>query len=250
MFEHYMTYQATDPRRRRRLQIALAASGVTTFSLITFMWVANKMNIARVDPPTISYIMVQMSMDEPPPPPPPPPPPASEQVEEDIPDEEVPLEEDVVQPKEIPDKVPETKNMKVPSGVPGGVPGGIPGGMPGGLAGGVATKREPPKEVEKKPIQAVMRQGLYTPDPDPKKLATTKSAMFTRANGSNKTYFCVDTSGNTTDIRTTKRFPGDPQIDQIIAETVRKWRFRPFMVGSKPMKTCTTYTFEIEFKGK
>ncbi len=65
MFEHYMHYQVADPRRRRRLQIAAVASGVTTVGLVGFMWVANKMSITRVDPPTITYIMVQMSAGPP-----------------------------------------------------------------------------------------------------------------------------------------------------------------------------------------
>ncbi len=112
MFEHYMHYQGSDPRRRKRLQIAAIGSGAVTFSLIAFMWVANKMSISKVDPPTITYIMVQMSAEEPPPPPPPPPPPAggeepqSEPEEEEIPEEEVPLE-DIVQPDDKPDKIPE-----------------------------------------------------------------------------------------------------------------------------------------------
>src|SRR5689334_18421388 len=109
MFDHYMRYQHSDPRRRLRLQLAAGLSGTITFSLIAFMWVANKMNISRVDPPPgIEFIMTQLVEEEAvaaPPPPPPPPPAAAEQEEEEeeeeeIPEEEVPLE----QPKETPDK--------------------------------------------------------------------------------------------------------------------------------------------------
>ena len=72
--------------------------------------------------------------------------------------------------------------------------------------------------------------------------------MFHKRGGSNKTHFCVNEQGKTTEIRTTKKFPNDPKVDKIIRDTVRKWRFKPFMVGGKARKTCTTYEFEIRFK--
>jgi protein TonB len=227
MFDHYMRYQMPDPVRQRRLRAAAVISAATTAVLVAFMWVANKMNIARVDAPTISYIMVQMAMDEPPPPPPPPPPPDAPdaEAEDEIPDDEVPLEEELVQPTEIPEKLPETEGKRVPSGVKGGVPGGIPGGvvggvLGGGMAGGVATKRDTTKDVAKKPIKTVMGQAIYSPDPDKKKLAATKAG---------------------------RKFPGDPKVDQICRETVKKWRFKPFLVGGKPVRTCSTVEFNIKF---
>lgn len=253
MFEHYMHYQAVDPVRRKRLVVAAWISVITTTGLIMFMWIANKMNIARVDPPTISFLMVQMAADEPPPPPPPPPPPAAaQQEEEEVPEEEVPLEEDIVQPTETPDKIPEEKGKKVPQGVPGGVPGGIPGGVVGGVLGGqfkggVATKRDTGKDVAKKPIKAVMGQAIYSPDPDKSKLAGTKAGMFDKRPGVNKTSFCVSATGKTVDVRTVKKFPGDPKVDQICRDTVKKWRFKPFVVGGKAQKTCSTVEFNIKF---
>jgi protein TonB len=256
MFEHYMKYQGADPIRRRRLQMAAVISGVTTASLITFMWVANKMSIVRVDAPTVSYIMVQMAADEPPPPPPPPPPPsAADEVEQEvIPDEEVPLEEDIVQPRETPESVPEQKGRKVPTGVRGGVPGGIPGGVVGGVlggsfgGGGVATKRDTSKNVAKQPIKSVMAQAIYSPDPDKKKLAGTKAGMFDKRPGINKTAFCVDKTGKTVAVRTVRKFPGDPMVDKICRDTVKKWRFKPFLAGGKPVKTCSTVEFNIKFQ--
>lgn len=75
MFDHYLHYQKADPRRQKRIAIASIISGTMTLAGIMFVWAANKMNIVKVDPPTVSFIMVQMSMEEAPPPPPPPPPP-------------------------------------------------------------------------------------------------------------------------------------------------------------------------------
>jgi protein TonB len=268
MFDHYMQYQRVDPRRRLRLQIAAASSGVITFSLVTFMWVANKLNISRVDPPPgIEFIMTQLVEEEAvaalPPPPPPPPAAAEEEEEEEeeIPEEEAPIEE-IVQPKETPDKVPDAKTSGakgpkvpggvpggMPGGVPGGVPGGIPGGVPGGIPGGIATKREvAEKDVAKAPISAVRSQAIYDPNPDQRKLAGTKAATFDKRPGSVKIAFCVDGGGKPTDVRVSKKFPNDPQVDQIVKETVQKWRFKPFIVDGKPKTTCSEATFDIQFE--
>ncbi len=264
MFEHYMHYQQGDPRRQRRLMIASVVSGVSTLSMLVFVWAANKMEITKVDAPTVDYIMVQMTADEPPPPPPPPPPPAGsdaepEPEEEDIPEEEVP-EEEIVQPKETPDKVPDqkkgsSKGPKVP-GVPGGIPGGVPGGVVGGVLGGqlggqlggVATKRDTKAPAAMKPISVVKQNAIYTPNPDQAKLASTKAGMFDKRGGVGKVGFCVDANGKTVDVRTKKKFPGDPKVDAILRDTIKKWRFKPFVVGGKKTKTCSVAEFNIKFK--
>jgi len=44
-----------------------------------------------------------------------------------------------------------------------------------------------------------------------------------------------------------QKFPNDPQVDKIIADTIKKWRFKPFIVGSKPVKTCSERKFRIKF---
>lgn len=264
MFEHYITYQKADPKRRKQITVASIISGTATFSMILFAWAANKMDIRKVDPPTIDYIMVQMSVDEAPPPPPPPPPPAGDdsepEEEEEIPEEEVP-EEEIVQPKETPDKVPDAKKVAsnkpaIPGGIPGGVSGGVPGGVVGGVLGGqlggqlggVATKRDAATRSVPKPISSVMAQGIFTPDPDQKKLQSTKAGMFDKRPGSNQTAFCVEKDGKTTDVQTKKRFPGDPQVDAICRDTVKKWRFKPFVVAGRAEKTCTVVTFNLSFK--
>jgi protein TonB len=204
--------------------------------------------------------MVQMSMDEPPPPPPPPPPPAGEESEpeEDIPEEEVELEEDIVQPKDTPENIPEVKSTGskgpkapgVPGGMPGGVPGGVPGGIPGGVVGGgaIATKRDTSKDqISKQPIKVVKGNGIYTPDCDASKLQQTQTARMGNRKGSTKISFCVSESGKVEDVRTIKKFPGDAKVDQICSAEVKKWRFKPFLVGGKPRKTCSVVEFKLIF---
>ena len=74
-----------------------------------------------------------------------------------------------------------------------------------------------------------------------------KAATFDKRPGSVKVAFCVDASGKSTDVRVSKKFPNDPAVDQICADTVKKWRFKPFIVDGKPKKTCSEAIFEISF---
>ncbi|NJK32685.1 MAG: hypothetical protein HC927_09900, partial [Deltaproteobacteria bacterium] len=99
----------------------------------------------------------------------------------------------------------------------------------------------------KKPLSTVMAQATYAPDPDQKLLQATKAARFDKRGGTNTTSFCVDASGKTVDVKTVKKFPNDPQVDKIIADTIKKWRFKPFEVGGKAVKTCSERTFKITF---
>src|SRR5688572_22954812 len=98
-FDHYITVQKGNPRWVKAIIAASIASLIITSSLIVFMWVANKMSITRVDPPTQTTVVVQMMVeDSTPPPPPPPPPPAGSvepepEEEEEVPEEDIPLEE-------------------------------------------------------------------------------------------------------------------------------------------------------------
>lgn len=287
MFEHYVQAHAGNPRWRRATGIAAVISGCTTAGLLVGVWVHEKLAIERVDPPQHAVLVVQMLMEENAmPPPPPPPPPAGGEAEEDeapdstdtpteisspVPEEEIPLE--LEQPTRNPERrapspaaLPQRSTSQgVPGGIPGGIPGGdplrgVPGGvgvpgMPGvlggrGAPGAVATKREPTRSdaVAKQPLKTVKRNALHAPDCDAKKLASTRAAMFSRRGGHTKVAFCVDEAGKTVDLRTTTKFPGDPEVDRICLDTVSKWRFQPFLVDGRPIKTCSSVDFAIEFE--
>ena len=130
MFDVYIQSQKVNPARRLLLVGSLVASIAGTVGGLAFLWVAGKMNISRVDPPTIEFMMVQLTEEEPPPPPPPPPPPAGDDAEdtveeEEIPEEEIPIEEELTQPTEVKDEIPKEKKGSKGSKVPG-VPGGVP----------------------------------------------------------------------------------------------------------------------------
>ena len=50
-------------------------------------------------------------------------------------------------------------------------------------------------------------------------------------------------------MKTAKKFRGGaaPKVDQICRDTVKKWRFKPFMAGGKAVKTCSTVEFQLKF---
>ena len=92
-----------------------------------------------------------------------------------------------------------------------------------------------------------MQQALYVPDPDPKRIASTRAALFHRRDGESRTAFCVDRKGKTVAVRTIKRFPGDPQIDLISRETIKTWRFKPFVVSGRRARVCSVAIFKFKF---
>lgn len=96
--------------------------------------------------------------------------------------------------------------------------------------------------AEVRSLEELMALAIYTPDPDNKALQQTKAARFDKVNGRSTVQFCVERDGNTSDIRTIENFPGDPLIDQILRDTVAKWRFKPLA-----KKVCTDRKFNIRF---
>lgn len=259
MFEHYLQHQAPDSKRRLRVAIAVNVAGFATAGLIGFMWLMDKMMIAQVAPPSTNYVMVQMTIESFPPPPAPPAAPAVKAAEEvkPEPDEDplVPPEtvtEDLPTPKARPSRVTGTGLPNsigtLPTGPRIGIPG-MPPGIPGLPPPGVATRQDKPVESRTPvPITTVLAQAIYAPHPDKNKLSATKAATFDRRPGENETAFCVDPQGRTVDVRTVKRFPGDPRVDEICRDTIKTWRFKPFMVAGKPTRTCSVQVFNISFK--
>lgn len=261
-FEHYLDSNRPNPKRAALLAVAGAVAISGTSLMIMAGWVAGKMSVARVDPPSTEYILLSMNADQPmPPPPPPPPPPAGSSAEEDepepddeVPEEAQPLEE--TQP-EKPTKIPAQKAGGVPQGVPNGVLGGQIGGLIGGIPTGgigkppqfgIAVKPPSTDGVTKQPLAAVMARAVYSPDPDQKLLQLTKAARFDKRDGKSTVSFCIDGGGRVVDVKTKSKFPGDPEVDKILRHTIQTWRFKPLMVGKKAVKTCSERTFSLRFQ--
>ena len=92
-----------------------------------------------------------------------------------------------------------------------------------------------------------MANAIHTPDPDPKALQDTVAARFHRKDGVAVIGYCIDVQGRTTDFEVVEPFPGDPEIDEILIATMVTWRFKPFLVEGRPMKTCTKKTWKLKF---
>ncbi len=270
MFEHYMKHKQVDPRRRRRVIVAANVAASLTVGMLMFVWVADKMSIAKVEAPTTDYVLVQMMATTATPAPPPPPPPlgskeAPDEVEEKTPveDEEIPVE-DIVQPdkKQLKPVKDRGDNFLQKRGDPLGHKLGVPGGKKDGVVGNLLNNNKDlvigdppgllqPKKTETRPpepISAVKSRCDYCPDPDPNKLAGTRAAMFDRRAGTNRTQFCVGPSGTVETAKTVKRFPGDPKVDSICLETVKSWRIKPLRVDGKAIRSCSTVTFKLSFR--
>ncbi|PRQ06676.1 energy transducer TonB [Enhygromyxa salina] len=259
-FEHYLDHNRPNPKRAAMLTFAAAVAITGTTLMIAAGWVAGKMTIARVAPPSTEYILLALTAEQPPPPPPPPPPPAGSSVEEQKPDtnEEVPEEPEPIeetQPEKLPTKIPEQKSGGAPQGIPNGVLGGQVGGVIGGIPIGKLGDRNPAIAVKPpsadtttvKPLAAVMARAVYSPDPDKALLQQTKAARFDKRDGKSTIAFCIDANGSVVDVKTKVKFPGDPQVDDILRRTLKTWRFKPLEVGSKKLKTCTERTFSLKF---
>ena len=125
----------------------------------------------------------------------------------------------------------------------------VVGGQLGGVPGGIAVKRDTQKKeaVAKKPIAAVKQNAIYSPDPDPRKLAG--ASLGDNRPGKAKVSFCVSTGGKVVDVKSSKKFRSGaaPKVDQILRDTVKKWRFKPFIVAGKPHKTCSVVEFNLRF---
>ncbi len=135
---------------------------------------------------------------------------------------------------------------------PGGpVPQGVPEAVPGRASSTDAKTGVDPEEeyrtAAKRPLAAVMANAMYAPQLDAAALLETTTGQTTKRPGETKVGFCVGPDGKTKHIRTTKDFPGDPEVDEIARKTVETWRFRPFVVAGEVTVTCTTKVFRISF---
>jgi periplasmic protein TonB len=115
--------------------------------------------------------------------------------------------------------------------------------VPRGVPVGVGEPIDP--DARTKPIEEVKSNAIYAPDPDTKRLAAS-AAAHARKPIKGGVEFCVGKDGVPSGIRTVLAV--DDEVDQILRDTITKWRFKPFVLDGETVKTCTVATFDIEFK--
>lgn len=261
--------------RRRRLTSSALMAAALCMGAGTLAWVGDKMGIAAVTPPKNAYGILSFEISTPPPPPPPPKGVRSAAADDSAQAREPqsqarpeppaePTLETIAAPTRPKPRVPPSGSSseseagsKGPRGVPWGAEGGDPRSrclVPPCLGKTVDLGKPPPiptrkpeASPEKAPIEAVMATAIYTPDPDPARLARTPTGLTSRRSGRTTVEFCIGGDGRTRGVRTRSRFSGDPEVDRICRQTVSKWRFRPSRVAGKARTTCSTVVFDIRF---
>ena len=112
------------------------------------------------------------------------------------------------------------------------------------------TESGPEFESELQPAPAPLRyspaQAVYTPLPHRRLLHTVPSVRFrTPRFYTAKVSYCIDERGKTTEIRTRKR--SEPMLDKILRDTIRKWRYKPAIVGGRAFKSCMRLRVHVWF---
>lgn len=261
MFDTYLIHQQPDPRLRKRMAFATSLAIATTLMSGAFLWVTEKMQISMVSPPGSDFLIFALEELTAPPPPPPPAAPAGavEDPPEEVEDEDPDILEDPEQPPdEVPTEIPKTKRSKSDvlksignsQGTGMGIGLGIGTGTGTCVVGCGQVKVKTPTTTTTKPPPEVDFSALtcrVCPDPPQKELARSQAAMMGRPSVSNKTRFCVDASGKVESV-SVRRKSGDADVDRIIKQTVRKWRFAPMKVDGRARKACSTAAFDIKFE--
>lgn len=261
MFEVYLTEQRFDPTKQRSLALAMLGAAAALSALGMLGWTAGKLSINKVSAPRFDTLLtVPVEMTPPPPAAIPDRPaapasgdPPAQSTEAARPSEpernEAPIDE-IGKPSPRPTPTGKYLGGGGSPGLPG-TGGGGPPGMPGGMGPiGTPLTPRPPPPVSKPPvtsIAALRAVALHDPNPDPRKLRATRAGVSGRG-GQVEVSFCIDNRGRVDEVRTTRRFPGDAEVDRICRDTVSAWRFRPFVVGGKPHRTCSKVSFSIEFE--
>ncbi len=187
-----------------------------------------------------------------PPPPPPPPPPAAAPVEVVKVIRTEIIDGQLRQPSKIPEKVKMITEEEAPppvsamSGVVGGVPGGVPGGQMGGVLGGIisstplAVPRVAPQRVR---VSQGVVSGLAISQPKP---LYPPMARMARVQGSVVLQAIISKSGSIENLRVVS---GHPMLTQSALETVKQWRYRPYLLNGEPVEVETQITVNFNLAG-
>jgi TonB family protein len=148
-----------------------------------------------------------------------------------------------------------------PPGIPGGPPGGgaaclggvcgkgpigIPGG--GGSCIGPQCKQVKMKPSALEPVPVSSLGCIACADPDVDALRRT-AAGSRKSGGTNVTRFCVDSTGHVeAGSVETETSHGDPAIDRVCRDAVKRWRFSPAKVSGQGRRACSEAAFRIDFE--
>jgi TonB family protein len=111
------------------------------------------------------------------------------------------------------------------------------------------------------PLHFLAAEAIYTPVPHWRDIRRLRLSVLMRRfermypgyrvrkwKGINITTFCVNANGRVKDVRTRVKYPGSPELDALLRETIKQWRYKPLILGGQPREFCTQQTFEIVFE--
>jgi hypothetical protein len=101
----------------------------------------------------------------------------------------------------------------------------------------------PPLSVE--PARAIRAPAPSTSDLRSTRFARARERRGLPIRGRNITAFCVDERGRTVDVTTRRRFHDSREIDEIMRETVKRWRFEPMLLAGVPHSACMVQEFDV-----
>jgi protein TonB len=246
-FEAFLTQHQTQPKRGRRLMVALSLvlhGGLVVAAIVYSFW-----HVDVLSPPTVTVTFLNNT----PPPPPPPPPPKKKVATQTKPV----TPKDIVQPKPNDILQPKTKpeEAKEDDGEEGGEEGGVAGGVVGGIAGGVAVGALPPaaarppppkpEEVAPKflPPNIAGQQLLTDPRKDPQYRVTLPPALGSagmRLWAMLKV--CVSEQGDVWDVKIIKSM--DATADSLLQAKIKTWRYKPVSIDGHAVKFCYNFRYE------
>lgn len=190
-----------------------------------------------------------------PPPPPPPPPPAVAQVVRSVQSDTFSSGQ-LRMPTRIPRTVEMIREAEAPppapdGGVVGGIPGGIPGGQLGGVIGGIISsstststvivpKLEPVKRVR---ISQGVTQGMLISKIPPK---YPTIALAARVTGVVLLKAIISRDG---EIKELQAVSGHPLLVPAAIESVKQWRYRPYLLNGEPVEVETNITVTFQIAG-
>ena len=119
-------------------------------------------------------------------------------------------------------------------GVVGGVVGGVAGGVVGGVVGGTGTGGGTGSRFVAPNV--AMGQRLFSPDPP-----YTVAAQSAGIEGTVTAKICVNEAGNVSGVTLMRHMAMG--MDASVVDTVKTWRFRPFVYNGRAVPFCYISNF-------